>query len=297
MRRPAMTLCLSFIFLVFSCHKKAQTEASGTKANSAPMVLTDVLATKPMFDVLLYPARVDAGAQAAVLSETDGMITAVKTALGRTVKKGDVLLTIENPDPVYRYAPVSITAPVDGVISFLDVSIGNRVERTRKLAVIADIRDVKILIEATSSDLANLKIGQVGSLKLNDKLYTVKVSAVSPVVDPATGTATVELKPAKGDHLTPGMIGRVEFKIHERQAFQVSDSAIVFKGTDPYLRVVADNKASWRKVTTGPSVGGQTEVLSGVKTGEQIIVRTTSYISDGDVVQIQAAKKGEVAHQ
>ncbi len=293
------TLLLSlFIFSLTACHKKTQTETEAKSASSAPMVLTEVLAPKPMFDSLLYPARVDAGAQAAVLSETDGMITSVKTALGRSVKKGDVLLTIENPDPVYRYAPVSITAPVDGVISSLDASIGNRVERTRKLAVIADIRDVKVLIEATSGDLANLKQGLLGSLKLNDKPYVVKVSAVSPVVDPATGTATVELKPARGDKLTPGMIGRVEFKIHERQGFQVSDSAIVFKGTDPYLRVVAaDNKAAWRKITAGPSVGGQTEILDGVKAGEQIIVRTTSFISDGDLVQVQAAKKGEVAHQ
>lgn len=282
-----------------SCHKKSdqESDAKGTSGNSAPMVLTEVLTAKPMFDALLYPARVEASAQAAVLSETDGLITSVKTALGRSVQKGDVLFMIENPDPVYRYAPVAVTAPVSGVISVLDASVGNRVERTKKLAVIADIREIKVLIEATSSDLASLKIGQLGDLKLIDKSYPVKVSAVSPVVDSATGTATVELKPLRGERLTPGVMGRIEFKIHEHQGFQVSDNALVFKGADPYLRVVKDNKAAWRKVGTGASVGGQTEILSGVTAGDQIIVRATSFIADGDAVQVQAAQKGEVARQ
>lgn len=297
--RHYASFILSLCFIAAtSCHKKsADSEAGAAPAASAPMVLTEALVAKPMFDALLYPARVEAGAQAAVLSETDGIITSVSTALGRTVKKGDVLFTIENPDPVYKYAPVSVTAPVSGVISVLDASIGNRIERTRKLAVIADIREIKILIEATSSDLSSLKIGQAGSLKLLDKTYPVKVSAVSPVVDSATGTATVELKPTRGERLTPGVMGRVEFKIHEHLGFQVSDNAIVFKGTDPFLRVVTSNKAAWRKITTGASVGGQTEILSGVLAGDQIIVRATSFIADGDAVQIQASQKGEVARQ
>lgn len=290
-----MSLCVT---LLMSCHKKTPADGEAqSSASTAPMVMTETLTAKPMFDSLLYPARVEASAQAAVLSETDGLITSVQTALGRTVKKGDVLFTIENPDPVYRYAPVSITAPVGGVISFLDASIGNRVERTRKLAVIADIRDIKVLIEATSADLASLKIGQLGSLKLADKTYSVRVSAVSPVVDSATGTASVELKPLHGERLTPGVMGRVEFKIHERQGFQVSDNAIVFKGSDPYLRVVKDGKTAWRKIATGASAGGQTEILSGIQAGDQIIVRATTFIADGDNVQVQAEKKGEVARQ
>ena len=297
MRIRAIAVQMSLLVLVSSCHKKGAETETNAAAATAPMVLTEILTAKPMYDVLLYPARVEASAQAAVLSETDGLITSVQTALGRTVKKGDVLFMIENPDPVYRYAPVSVTAPVNGVISLLDASIGNRVERTRKLAVISDIREIKVLIEATSADLSSLKVGQVGSLKIADKTYPVRVSAVSPVVDSATGTASVELKTAHGERLTPGVMGRVEFKIHEHQGFQVSDNAIVFKGTDSFLRVVKDSKTSWKKITPGASVGGQTEIVSGIASGDQIIVRATTFIADGDKVQVQAAQKGEVARQ
>ena len=291
-------IVLVFCFVgLFGCHKKTS-EAEGKDSAGAPkasMVMTEQAATKPLFDSLLYPGRVEAGSQAAVLAETDGLVSTLKTALGRSVQKGDVLMMIENPDPVYRYAPVAVTAPVAGVVSFLDSSVGNRVERGRKLAVIADIRAVKILVEATSNDLANLQAGQAGSMRVGDKTITAHITAISPVVDPATGTATVEMTPAKGEHLVPGVMGRVEFRVRERQGIQVPDSALVYKGTEPQLRIVEGNVAHWRAIKVGVSAGGLTEILSGVKPGEQMIVRSTSFIADGDKVEVQAARKDEVA--
>ena len=293
----SLKTCILLVLALTSCHKKQVDEAakSTQEPPKAPMVMTEQAEAKPLFDSLLYPGRVDAGSQAAVLSETDGLVTTIKTALGRAVQKGDVLMLIENPDPVYRYAPVSVTAPVGGVISFLDANLGNRVERGRKLAIIADVRSVKILVEATSTDLANLRVGQSGEFTWGDKSATVKISAISPVVDPATGTATVELAPSGGDRLMPGLMGRVEFRVRERKGIEVADSAIVFKGTDPYLRVVSGNVAHWKPVKTGTSAGGMTEILDGVKSGEQIIIRATAFISDGNPVQVEAARKDEVA--
>jgi multidrug efflux pump subunit AcrA (membrane-fusion protein) len=290
-------IMLSIVFFLVSCTKsKSTSEPTAAAATSkAPMVMTEVLTAKTLFDIILYPARVDAGSQAAVLSDTDGLISTIKTSLGRFVKKGDVLFTVENPDPVYRYAPISVIAPVSGVISFLDANVGNRIEKGRKLAIIADISDVKITLEATTSDLGQFKVGQLGDFTVDNKKVTLKISAISPVVDPATGTATVELAAKKADRLIPGMLGRVEFRVRERTGIQVSDSAFVYKGTDPYLRTVESNIAHWRKINAGSSTGGFTEILSGVKAGDVIISRATAYIGDGDKVEIQAAKKDEVA--
>ena len=91
------------------------------------------------------------------------------------------------------------------------------------------------------------------------------------------------------------MMGRIEFRVRERQGVQVADSAIVYKGTEPQLRIVDNNIAHWRPIKTGVSAGGFTEILEGVKPGEQIIVRATAFIADGDKVDVQAARKDEVA--
>ena len=294
------------ILALSACTKKTKDQAPAEQTQ-APMVMTEPVASKLLFDSILYPARVDAGAEAAVLADTDGLVSRVRTTLGRAVRKGEVLMTIENPDPVYKYAPISVTAPVSGVVSFLDASIGNRVERGRKLAVIADVNDVKIHLEATTSDLANLTVGQTGDFTINGKTRIIKITAISPVVDPATGTATIELAAEKSslakkdpkaqpeDRLVPGLMGRVEFRVRERHGILVSDSSLVYKGTDPYLRVVEANTAHWRKITTGISAGGFTEVTDGLKNGDQIITRASVFIADGDKVEVQAARKDEVA--
>lgn len=286
------------LLLMSSCQKKtADTLGASTPGTNKPMVMTEQLTEKELYDVLLYPARVDAGAQAGVLAETDGIVSTVKTSLGRTVQKGDVILTIENPDPVYRYAPIAVTAPVHGVISFLDTSVGNRVERGHKLAVIADIRALKISLEATANDLSSIKIGDFATFNVSERSIKSRVTAISPVVDPATGTATVELMPPRSEKLLPGMLGRAEFRVRERRGVQVPDSALVFRGTDPYLRIVESGVAHWKRVKIGGSAGGYTDISEGAKVGDNLIVRATSFIADGDLVEIQAAKQGEVARQ
>lgn len=297
---------LFIILILFACTKKTELLVTAAQPEAA-MVMTEPVVDKLLFDSILYPARVDAGAEAAVLADTDGLVSRVKTALGRAVRKGDVLMTIENPDPVYKYAPISVTAPVSGVVSFLDASIGNRIERGRKLAIIADVKDVKIHLEATTADLSSLKVGQTGDFTVNGKIRVIKIVAISPFVDPATGTATIELiadKQTKPDadtkaqpeeRLVPGLMGRVEFRVRERQGIHVADSSIVYKGIDPNVRVVEANTAHWRKITTGATAGGSTEVLDGLKKGDQIIIRASVFIADGDKVEIQVARKGEVA--
>ena len=293
-----IALCLIAV-LTTGCRKGASSaDATSKTTRQKPMVMTESLTEKSIHDSLLYPARIDAGAQAGVLAETDGLVKTIKTSLGRAVQKGDILMTIENPDPVYKYEPIAVTAPVSGVVAFLDASIGNRVERGHKLAVIADVRAVKVKIEATASDLSSLKFGDVGTLFIGDKTIATKISAISPVVDPSTGTATVELTPPREERLLPGMMGRVEFHVRERRGIQVPDSAVVFKGTDPYLRIVdGGGKAVWRKVKQGASAGGLTDIIEGAAPGERLIVRATTFIADGDEVEVQADKQGEVARQ
>ncbi len=285
------------LLIMMSACQKVQSGADGaaTSGPVKPKVMTERIVGKDLHDSLLYPARVDAGAQASVLAETDGLVASVKTTLGRAVAKGDILLTIENPDPVYRYAPVAVTAPVSGVVAFLDASVGNRVERGRKLLVVADIRAVKVSLEATAADLPSLKIGQSGIFHVGDRTIDVRISGISPVVDAATGTATVEVKPPRTEILYPGTLGRVEFRVRERKGIQVPDSSLVYRGTEPFLRIIDSGIARWLPVKIGSSAAGLTDIVDGVKPGDEFVTRSTLFIADGDAVDVEASKQGEVA--
>ncbi len=123
-----MCAVLAMCAFTATCTKKVDTGTAGDVEKSrAPVVIAETIAAKKIFDQLLYPARVEPSTQAVVVADTEGLVQKLNVSLGRSVKKGDVLLYIENTDPVYRYAPVAVSAPVDGVVSFLDANMGTRV--------------------------------------------------------------------------------------------------------------------------------------------------------------------------
>ena len=63
-------------------------------------------------------------------------------------------------------------------------------------------------------------------------------------------------------------------------------AAVLSKNGEKYVYVVADGKAVHREVTTGIVGDGIVEILSGVKEGEEVIVRGQHYLSDGETVRV-----------
>lgn len=258
----------------------------------APIVFTDTVRSGVLFDVLTYPARLIPTINATLLADVEGIVQKVLTPLGRPVKRGQKLIILANTDPVYDYAPLTVTAPVRGVVSGIEVSEGSRVIKGQKLATITDPTQVKITIEVSVGDLNAITPGLVGDLSVPgpDGSILVKVLGVSPFVDPATGSATAELtvvNKAKTAPLPPGLVGKVSFKAREHLGIQVPESAITYRGPDAFLRTVEDGKAKFQPVQLGQSRRGQIEVLKGVKEGASIILRANAFVADGESVSVQ----------
>ena len=61
----------------------------------------------------------------------------------------------------------------------------------------------------------------------------------------------------------------------------------MFRGKDPFVRIIENNKAKYLPVTLGSTRQGLVEIIKGLTEGAQVITRATSYVADGDTVTVE----------
>lgn len=263
-----------------------------------PSVFTHLALAQEIFEILVYPARVEPKVHAAVLADADGVVTAIHAPLGTRVRAHQPLVTVQNIDPAYRYAPMTVLSPLSGIVGHVDVTVGSRVSRGDKLFLVTDPKQVRVTIEVASHDLEFVTAGLMGELKIadSDLPARLRVKGVSPYVDPMTGTAACEIEilstPA-GFRMTPGLIGRASFKANVHRGIVLAESAITYRGKTPFVRIVTTGISHHVQVSLGHKQSGFVEILKGVKPGDDVIERSSGFVADGERVLAEKAPAGE----
>jgi multidrug efflux pump subunit AcrA (membrane-fusion protein) len=283
-----MRLFLAFAVLLFNQPSSARPHTGAPPP--APVVVAKAIQSTEVFDSLIYPAKLVSRVNATLLAESEGVVQSMSKRLGSRVKVGEPVFTLTNPDPVYTYAPFQVLAPVSGIVSQVAVTEGSRVSKGQKLGSITDPSQVHAYIEVTVSDLSAIHTGLKGSLELADvrEPVAIIVAGISPLIDPATGTATAELKVVEKKHMPPpGLVGRVRFRARLHHGYELPESAVFYRGEQALVRVMQGEKAIFRSVRLGPARQGKFEIVEGLKTGDMVILRTNTFIADGETVTVQ----------
>lgn len=177
-----------------------------------------------------------------------------------------------------------------------------------ELAVIQDLDRVYIdlrlpaarldrLYSATEPDL-RAELGPVEILDAAGKPHirsgTLVLSDVT--VDAGTGNTTVRLEVDNPDlRLLPGMYvrARVPYRVLP-EALLVPEEAVIRNGTDQAQVVVVteSGRTERREVTLGEAIGKRFVVRSGLKAGEEIVLRGQDRLQDGmNVVTVSASQE------
>lgn len=275
----------------------SRAEAVVAPEEKIPVVFTRKVQALEISDTLTYPARLVPKVHASILADIDGIVAQVVAPLGQKVTRKQRLMILKHTDPIYQYAPVHVGAPVQGVVSSVDVTEGSRVTRGQKLATVIDPSKVQIEIEVPAQDLASVRPGIQGELKIRgrDEAIPVQIKGLSPYVDPLSGTSTCQLEwivekgkeSAKQPLFPPGVIAQVIFKTNQRRAISVPEQAIVYRGKNTFVRLVEDGKAKQVAVTLGKTERDRVEVLKGLTDGVELIERTSGFVADGQKISVQ----------
>ncbi|MGE0172074.1 MAG: efflux RND transporter periplasmic adaptor subunit [Oligoflexales bacterium] len=259
-----------------------------------PVVTIKKIETTTLSDNYLFPARTTSKVQAAVLAPVDGVVMSLSASVGQSVGTGQPIMRIKNTDPIYEFVPLAVQSPVSGVVSTIDVSIGSRITKGQTLGYVVDPDHVVITVELPSSELPKFRRGLEGEFSWGnasspDAKFPIIVSALSPMVDPATGTVEMELKPKTNGkvNIPLGMIGRAQFALNERSSIEVPQESLVFRGKDTFVRTVVNEVANVVPVEVAATKGGRSEIKTGLKVGDLLIIRSSGFVDDGQKVAVK----------
>ena len=202
-----------------------------------------------------------------------------------------------------RLAKSMLFAPMDGIVAFRGVNVGDRVENmggNTPLFRIVDNRLLDLTFSVPSTRLADVKVGQAIEFSadaLPGRTFTGTVMFINPEIDEASRSARVVAEVVNRDAaLKGGMFAKGRIVVTNRDGvLQVPREALLNwsleqKTADVF--VVKGDQVERRPVKTGASTDGIIEIVSGVQAGEQVVTRGGFNIRAGDRV---AVAKGEGA--
>ena len=289
-----VTIGIGSLFLGLTQASVPKLSASKPSEQKPAIVFVTAVQSKELFDSLAYPARVVPKINTTVLADTDGVISKIASPLGHKVKRGQLLMKITHTDPVFQYAPARVTSPVEGVVSLIDVTEGTQVVKGQKLAAVTDPNQLQIMVEIPALDLSGITANLLGDFRISGKadVISVRVRGISPFVDPSTGTASCEIEVVPGNQvaLYPGLLGQIRFKTNLRKGVSITENAIIYKGSDTFVRLLENGQSKQVAVKLGRKQGDQVEIVSGLSESAKLIERTSRYIADGETVVVETAK-------
>ena len=189
-----------------------------------------------------------------------------------------------------------LVSPVDGVVTARTYDPGDMTGSLPVLTVGQLSPVVKIIINATESDITKIERGKDVSITFDafpDETFSGVVSRVYPSVDPSTRTFEAEIQIKNpGERLRPGMFARVEIDHGAINRVVVPDLAVVKQtgSGNRYVYVLRDGRVSYNRVELGRRLGDAYELISGVEAGDSVVISGQSRLADGVAVEVIKSK-------
>lgn len=182
-----------------------------------------------------------------------------------------------------------ILAPFDGVITHKRADVGDLATPGRALLELENPSALRLEADVPEALVGNLKLGD----RLGLHVAAVKadlsgtVSEIAPAADAGSRTFLVKLDLPATSGLRSGQFGRVAIPVAEVNALRVPASAVVVRGQMELVFVVAGQQAQLRLVKTGKRLASEIEIVSGINSGESLVVEGAAALTDGQPVQVK----------
>ena len=172
-----------------------------------------------------------------------------------------------------------LKAPFAGVITKAAASPGDIVEPGKEMFTVADLSKVWVQAEVYEKDLGRIRLGQDAAIRVDtypDESFAGRVAYISDVLDPQTRTAKVRCEVANKDvRLKTDMFANIELPTKfSKQALAVPSTALQdVEGKNVVFVQHGPTKFESRQVEKGVTINGQTEIISGLSAGEQVVTQ------------------------
>lgn len=281
----------------YKAYQKSQTEEILIEEKTKPVEIQVVKAT-PFERSLYFTGDIEGIDEIDVFPKVSGKLVKINVKEGDRVKKDQVLALVDRDIAGMKFELAEVTSPVEGIVGWVFLDEGAGVsppspspQMGTPIFRVVNMDRVKVVINVIEKDLPKIKMGQTAEISSDaypDKIFSGKVSLISPVVDRMTRNAAVEITLSNPRHLLkPGMYAQVSITTEKtREALLVNSYSILEKGDERSVFVIRDQKAYMKSVETGDFGSDLIEIKAGLTPGETLVVSGHNRLSQGDSVRI-----------
>lgn len=187
---------------------------------------------------------------------------------------------------------VEITSPISGVVTAINVNLGDIANPQIPMATVANIGRMKAVFNVGEGDIPNFFVGQSVNIysEMNpDLIQTGKINQLSKSANIQSRTFEMQalFSNTNDRWFKPGMFCRVAVNLKSKKdALTIPLSAVVKSGSDDAVYIINDGKSYLKKITLGLSDGKNSEVTSGLKSGDNVVTLGMNNLKDGSVVVV-----------
>jgi len=190
-----------------------------------------------------------------------------------------------------------VSSPVDGFVGKRTVDPGAMVNTNTAILSVVDISKLRLVANVVEKDLRMVSAGDAAVVEVDaypGEKFNGKIARVSPVLDPATRTAAMEVEIPNSDYrLKPGMYARINLTVEEHdKALVIPKTAVVDYQNQRGVWVPNESdRASFVPLKLGIENAEQIEVIEGMNEGARFVTTGATAVRNND--QLLYAGQGD----
>lgn len=183
----------------------------------------------------------------------------------------------------------TLRAPVGGTVQALTVRAGDQVAGGTSVATIAGRGDIRAKFGIDPALASRIHPGQTVQIQLGagGAPITAPIVGVDPSADPTSRLASVYVRMPGGYSLAPGESLRATVQTGATTSgLAIPYAALLDDGGRSYVFVVRDGVAKRIAVSPGNSSGDLVQIVSGLQSGDKVVVEGGTALEDGMKVRV-----------
>jgi Membrane-fusion protein len=256
--------------------------------------------------------------ETAVPFPSSGKVAQVYASAGQSVKKGDVLFTLDSKtlnnsiaqkendiklaeknlkDKEDDLAKSTITTPISGIVTVLSVKNGEIVTNEKLMATITDTSKMQVTLAVDELDINKVQVGQTTTVKIDDienKSFTGTVESIAQSGTTTNNVTTYDVVVTinNPENVKIGMNANVTIAVQSKaNVLTVPVEAITEKNGKKYVMVsdgTQKSASSNKKASSTATAGKLVEVKTGLK--NKTLIEIISGVTENQIVMTELSE-------
>lgn len=182
----------------------------------------------------------------------------------------------------------TLTAPCDGVLSGLEVAVGQTIIPGAKLCSVLDVSGFTVRFTVPEAEVGSLSDKGEIECAAVDMTLPVILTSKNVTANPLTHTydATARIEGGK-DVLRAGMVSIVRMPVLNSEAIVIPAKCVLLRPEGATVWVMQDHQATRRAITVGGYEAGGVRVMNGLQAGDVVITDGYQKLYEGCKVTVE----------